>query len=339
MAKVSFPNDGTNLIVNYLPQSFDEDQLFNMFSDCGPIEDYKIIRDRNSRISKGFGFVKYLNKSSADSAISKFDGFEMGKKTIRVSLSRPSSEDTRDANLVVENLPLTMTEDGFREKFSIYGKIITHRIVKDKHGNGSGKAYIRFDKKGEAHDAILGLNGIDIGGQDALSIRFADPPVVRATPELIKSQRSSRSISQPYPTYRDSYLDGSLFPRLPHKIYPSKHRQGYDYREHPVLPLKETTVTNSSDIPLEHHSSYEPDKGWVLFVYNIPEYSTNETLYSLFSRYGAINSVKPYKDGSNRCKGFGFVHMINYNDACSAIRELNGVSYDGKILQVRFKNA
>lgn len=45
-----------------LPLKADERDLFEFFSKAGPIEDVRIIMDRNTRKSKGFAYIEYANK-------------------------------------------------------------------------------------------------------------------------------------------------------------------------------------------------------------------------------------------------------------------------------------
>jgi RNA recognition motif-containing protein len=66
-------------------------------------------------------------------------------------------------------------------------------------------------------------------------------------------------------------------------------------------------------------------QSWCIFVYNIPESTQDSLLYQLFSPFGAISSVKVAKDSdSNKCKRYGFVNMLNYEEAYNSILHLNG---------------
>ena len=379
-------NDGTNLIINYLPQTVDEDELSAMFAECGMIESVKIIRDGKSQISRGFAFLKYVDKDAADRAMKQFAGFKMGQKTLRVSLSRPAGEETRDTNTIIENLPEDMDDDQLYEQFSVYGQIITHRVCRDPQGRSKCRGYIRYDLKSEAEDAITGMHGIYLGGSEDLVVRFADPPVVRATPELL-CKKTSRSAGHPYPPHAMRPVSRPLYAEQQHHTAPYRggarpvrgaarpvrgiarpvrgkpesHRGMVVPREK-LMHIKDTPLETWSSIhgaegmddiedpagpgevdltyvAANHKSSFDPEKGWCVFVYNLPQNAANETLYQLFCRFGAINTVKPVVDENGLCRGFGFVHMMNYEDACRSIEVLDGTPYKGKTLQVRFKNA
>ena len=74
-----------------------------------------------------------------------------------------------------------------------------------------------------------------------------------------------------------------------------------------------------------------------LFVGSLPPITTEESLRSLFSQFGTVRSVDLVKDlFSGKCKGFGFLEMEGH-EARAAIAGLDGKSYEGNILKVRFE--
>ena len=75
-----------------------------------------------------------------------------------------------------------------------------------------------------------------------------------------------------------------------------------------------------------------------LFVGSLPPDTTEDSLQSLFSQYGTVRSIKLVKDMfSGRCKGFGFLEMEGH-EARAAIAGLDGKSFEGNSLKVRFEN-
>lgn len=79
-------------------------------------------------------------------------------------------------------------------------------------------------------------------------------------------------------------------------------------------------------------------QGFVLFVYNIGGDTDEFALWQMFSPYGAVKKVSVVKDViKNQGKGYGFVTMANYEEALFAIQQLNGYNFNGKTLQVSFK--
>lgn len=67
---------------------------------------------------------------------------------MQVSYARPSSEDIKDTNLYVTNLPRTINEDMIETIFGKYGNIVQKNILKDKmSGKPRGVAFVRYEMK------------------------------------------------------------------------------------------------------------------------------------------------------------------------------------------------
>src|SRR5947209_17819148 len=72
-----------------------------------------------------------------------------------------------------------------------------------------------------------------------------------------------------------------------------------------------------------------------IFVGNLAFSCTEETVRSLFERYGAVNSARIMTDrDTGRSRGFAFVEMENETEADQAITALNGYTMDGRALNV-----
>ena len=64
----------------------------------------------------------------------------------------------------------------------------------------------------------------------------------------------------------------------------------------------------------------------------------NPKTVQMFGPFGAVTNVKVIRDfNTNKCKGFGFVTMTNYDEAAMAIASLNGYRLGDRVLQVSFK--
>jgi RNA recognition motif-containing protein len=80
---------GKKLYVGNLPFSATEQVLLDTFSQCGKVESAKIITDRDSGRSKGFGFVEMSTDAEALDAISKFNGADYDGRALTVNEARP----------------------------------------------------------------------------------------------------------------------------------------------------------------------------------------------------------------------------------------------------------
>lgn len=87
-----------NLMVNYIPTTVDEMQLRQLFERFGPIESVKIVCDRETRQSRGYGFVKYQSAASAQQAVNELNGFNILNKRLKVALAASGNQRQRPAN-------------------------------------------------------------------------------------------------------------------------------------------------------------------------------------------------------------------------------------------------
>lgn len=85
--------DGANLFIYHLPSEFSDADLVQTFLPFGSVVSAKVFIDKNTNLSKCFGFVSYDNPTSAQNAISAMNGFAVGNKRLKVQLKRP-----KDAN-------------------------------------------------------------------------------------------------------------------------------------------------------------------------------------------------------------------------------------------------
>lgn len=74
-----------------------------------------------------------------------------------------------------------------------------------------------------------------------------------------------------------------------------------------------------------------------IFVGNLPDSATDSGVTELFSEFGTVRSIQLVQDVfSGRCKGFGFIEMEGH-EARAAIAGLDGKTYEGKSLKVKFE--
>merc|ERR1719479_769404 len=155
-----------------------QEEIRPLFSSIGEVESCKLIRDKVTGQSLGYGFVNYHRIEDASKAIQTLNGLRLQNKTIKVSYARPSSEAIKGANLYVSGLPKHMAQPDLERLFSSCGNIITSRILCDNiTGLSKGVGFIRFDQRVEAERAIQKLNGtIPEGASEPVTVKFANNP-------------------------------------------------------------------------------------------------------------------------------------------------------------------
>jgi len=87
-----------NIFVGSLPFRMDESELREHFETYGEVESVKIITDKFTGRSRGFGFVEMANDEEAKKAIEELNGTEIGGRAIIVNKSEERKEGDRRDN-------------------------------------------------------------------------------------------------------------------------------------------------------------------------------------------------------------------------------------------------
>ena len=78
-----------DIYVGNLAYGASEDDIRKVFEEHGQVEFVRIITDRETGRSKGFGFVGMPEENEGDAAIEALDGNELGGRKIKVNKARP----------------------------------------------------------------------------------------------------------------------------------------------------------------------------------------------------------------------------------------------------------
>uniref|UniRef100_A0A4X2KCZ7 ELAV-like protein n=1 Tax=Vombatus ursinus TaxID=29139 RepID=A0A4X2KCZ7_VOMUR len=309
----------TNLIVNYLPQSMTQEEFRSLFASVGKIRSYRLMRDKMTGQSLGYGFINYVDPRDAEKAVCLLNRHQCPPKTIKVAYCRPHSSSIQDANLYISGLPKDMTEKELEQLFSPFGHIVASRILRDRVSGASwGVGFIRFNMKSEAEEAIKALNGQKPCSMvEPLTVKFAHHQTQK-TPQSL--------LGQPPQHYQGP-------------LQPQTLRMGPDNLFNMTCGVQHFSPSSFGMTSLVTFPGYTNNgSGWCIFVYNLSPESDESVLWQLFGPFGAVNSVKIIRDvNTNKCKGFGFVTMTSYDEAALAIAFLNGYRLGGRVLQVSFK--
>ncbi|KRJ97615.1 uncharacterized protein Dyak_GE18580, isoform B [Drosophila yakuba] len=81
--------EGCNLFIYHLPQEFTDTDLASTFLPFGNVISAKVFIDKQTSLSKCFGFVSFDNPDSAQVAIKAMNGFQVGTKRLKVQLKKP----------------------------------------------------------------------------------------------------------------------------------------------------------------------------------------------------------------------------------------------------------
>ena len=83
------------LYVGGLPYSVTDEQLVELFEPHGAVESAKVITDRYTDRSRGFGFVEMGTQEEAETAIQALNGTDLGGRSLTVNISKPREDRSR----------------------------------------------------------------------------------------------------------------------------------------------------------------------------------------------------------------------------------------------------
>ena len=165
------------IFINGIPYETTEEELKELFSPFGEIEQIKLPKYQDSGRNIGYCHIYYTSVDSANKALD-LDNYTLGKRYLKVSLANKSSNELNKTQKInpndvpvncltafIRNLPYESTEKEIGDKFRSCGKIKGIRMVyNSKNKKFKGFCYIDFKE----HNGLLKaleLNGKDFQGR------------------------------------------------------------------------------------------------------------------------------------------------------------------------------
>ncbi len=81
-----------NIYVGNLPYTVRDNDLLALFQEFGNVSSAKVVMDRETDRSKGFGFVEMSSDDEGTAAINKLNGYEINGRALRVNEARPRED-------------------------------------------------------------------------------------------------------------------------------------------------------------------------------------------------------------------------------------------------------
>jgi len=147
----------------------DENYLFTCFAQTGEVTSVKVIRNKQTAQSEGYGFIEFATRAGAERVLQTFNGTIMpnGGQNFRLNWATFSSgerrsDDTPDFTIFVGDLAPDVTDYMLQETFrarypSVKGaKVVIDRITSRTKGYG----FVRFGDEGEQLRAMTEMNGV-----------------------------------------------------------------------------------------------------------------------------------------------------------------------------------
>ncbi|CAI8618392.1 unnamed protein product [Vicia faba] len=265
----------------------DETFLHNCFAHTGEVVSAKVIRNKQTGVSEGYGFVEFYSRGTAEKVLQNFNGAMMPNTDQAFRLNwatfsaggggggeRRSSEATSDLSVFVGDLAIDVTDAMLQEVFaSRFSSIKGAKVVIDSNtGRSKGYGFVRFGDENERTRAMTEMNGVYCSSRP-MRVGVATPKKTYGNPQ----QYSSQAV----------VLAGG---------------------------------GHSSNGAVAQGSQSEGDSNnTTIFVGGLDSEISDEDLRQPFLQYGDVVSVKiPIG------KGCGFVQLADRKNAEDAIQGLNG---------------
>lgn len=240
-----------NLYVKNFGEDVTEDLLREKFSEHGEVYNAVIMKNSEGK-SRGFGFVSFYSPESAKKAEKSLNGALLGSKNLFVGKAQKKderqlllklkhdqmlshkNENMKASNLYVKNLDLSIDDSKLREHFSVFGEVVSAKVMCFDNGASKGFGFVSFSTPEEANKALGVLHGSIFKGrylyvaiaqrkedrQKILQHHFAqilqrDSQFSHRFPNYFPSNTISQSKpGQPYEP-RPYMIDGQAYPYLP----------------------------------------------------------------------------------------------------------------------------
>lgn len=174
----------------------DESYLFSCFAPTGQVTSVKIIRNKQSGQSEGYGFVQFITHAAAEKTLQSYNGtlmpntdqaFRLNWATF--STGEKKTDTVTDLSIFVGDLAPDVTDALLQETFSTkYPSVKGAKVVIDQNtGRSKGYGFVRFGDESERSKAMAEMNGIYCSSRP-MRIGVATPKKLLGTPQHYSSQ-------------------------------------------------------------------------------------------------------------------------------------------------------
>jgi len=332
-----------NIFVKNLHESIDNKQLYDTFSLFGNILSCKVVTDRESGSSKGYGYIHYETQEAADAAIEKLDGMLIDGQEVQVGVfmrrnERPGQADW--TNCYVKFIPSEWDDAKLRSEFEKFGEVVSAAITmgvrKRKPRKKTAPKKEEDSKEGDAETTEAAKEGESKEGDKESS---ATEDKEEAKEEEPKPEEPKEETAEEPENKVESLGFGFVnFAEHESALAAIENLNAMEVEtivdgETVTQELFVGRAQKKSERERELRAKFEAQKmdriskfqGVNLYVKNLDDTVTDDMLRDEFSTMGTITSARVMRDlKADRSRGFGFVCYSTPEEATRAVNEMNG---------------
>jgi polyadenylate-binding protein len=299
-----------NIFVKNLHESIDNKQLYDTFSLFGNILSCKVVVDRETGASKGYGYVHYETAEGANAAIEKLDGMLIDGLEVQVGhfMRRNDRPDINSwTNCYVKNVPYEWDDERLHQEFSQFGEVVSCSVARGTR-KASPKDGSKKDDPHEEPDEEEESEKKEDGANQTLGYGFVN---------FLEHEDALASVENLDGKEYTTVLDGE---EITQQLYVGRAQKKAE-RERELRAKFEA----------EKMDKISKFQGVNLYVKNLDDSVTDDILRDEFSAMGTITSARIMKDPKDgRSRGFGFVCFSTPEESTRAVSEMNGKLLAGK---------
>jgi len=314
-----------NIFVKNLHESIDNKQLYDTFSLFGNILSCKVVTDRETGLSKGYGYVHYETAEAANAAIEKLDGMLIDGQEVQVGHfmrrnERPGQNDW--TNCYVKKIPYEWDDAKLKEEFSKFGEVVSASIargVRKPHKKSAPKSDDDKDKNENGEDD-------DADEQDKA---MAAVEKSKTDKEAGGNGGMDQSLGFGFVNFMEHESAVAAVEGLNGKEFKTTLDDGEEITQEMYVGRAQKKAEREREL----RAKFEAEKmdriskfqGVNLYVKNLDDSVTDDILREEFSSMGTITSARVMKESKEgRSRGFGFVCFSTPEEATRAVNEMNG---------------
>ncbi|PKI83265.1 RNA recognition motif-containing protein [Malassezia vespertilionis] len=309
---------GSTIFVTRLPYTVTNTDLSTFFSDVGPLRRAFVVTDRETKKSKGVGYVTYADAEDAKNALDKFQGASIDGSRRHIQLEWPDARTSTDG--ARESKPKVRTSSlvklGDRDSNAMR-TIVISGLSRCSPQADTKSIYKRARKLGDVDNvAFAEKNGVP--STDVAYVQFRTPNHAMAAVGKLHAHQ-----------FKGAQLSVELKKRLDGAMRREQHMRPEKLEKEKMLKERIEEFNGSAWDTAHQMPSMNRDSR--LIVRNLPFDISLDDLRAIFLPYGAIYDItmptsQKSESSPERGRGFAFIWYVSRTGASRAIDAINGLS-------------